>query len=160
MVRCDASAPYDPAGAAFASRGMAVERLGWDLERRPERLLQEADRFLTLARLAPGAIAMHGPGAGLGRGGEVLAAALLVKRHGFRARAALAWLRITHPAAAHRRELRFSALPAAAAAAPPRDANAADPHRLPAGDSCRWAALPRRCAPAPTAAEGQLGGCS
>ena len=135
LVRCDASAPYD--AAAFASRGMAVERLGGDLERRPERLLQEADRFLTLAQLAPGMIGMHGADAGLGRGGEMLVAALLIKRHDFRARAALAWLRITHPAAADQRVLRYSVLPTAASV-PHRDLNGgrgADLHRLPAG--CR-----------------------
>jgi hypothetical protein len=121
VVRCDATATYDD--DAFASRGLAVERLGGDLELRPHRLLQEVDRFLTLARLAPGMMGIHGADAGLGSGGELLVSSLLIKQHGFRARSALAWLRLTHPAADAQRALRFSVLPrrppaAAPAAAP------------------------------------------
>jgi hypothetical protein len=93
-----APATYDP--AAFFERRIAVERLA---AAPPAAgggaLLRDVDRFLTLTRLAPGPVALHGPGVGLGPGGEVLATALLVQRHGFDGRAALAWLRITHPAA-------------------------------------------------------------
>jgi hypothetical protein len=89
--------------AAFQQRGIAVERLAAAPAAAPgpAAIIKDIDRFLTLARLAPGPIALHGPGpgAGLGAGGEVLAAALLVQRHGFDGRAALAWLRIAHPPA-------------------------------------------------------------
>jgi hypothetical protein len=147
VVRCDASATYD--AAAFASRGLAVERLGGDLELRPERLLQQADRFLTLARLAPGMIGIHGADAGLGRGPEMLVASLLIKQHGFRARSALAWLRITHPAADAHCTLRFSVLPKAARSAALAARSAADVRCLPPGDArASWATL-RRCASAP-----------
>ena len=155
VVRCDASATYD--AAAFASRGMAVERLGGDLERRPERLLQEVDRFLTLAQLAPGMIGIHGADEGLGNGGEMLVASLLIKRHGFRARAALAWLRITHPAADALRTLRFSVLPNAAPAA---HRSAADLLRPPLGGLRPSAAMLRRWASAPAVLEGRARGCS
>jgi hypothetical protein len=64
-------------------------------------LLKDLDSFLTLARLAPGPVALHCPSTGLGA--EVLAAALLVQRHGFDGRAVLAWLCKTHPpVAVHR----------------------------------------------------------
>ena len=99
VVRCDAAASYDE--GAFGASGIAVERLGAKLDEQPQRLLQEVDRFLTLARLAPGMVGMHGGDeGGLGRGGELLVSSLLIKRHGFRARSALAWLRLTHPSAA------------------------------------------------------------
>ena len=152
VVRCDAAATYD--AAAFASRGVAVERLGGDLERRPERLLQEVDRFLTLAQLAPGMIGIHGADAGLGSGGEMLVASLLVKRHGFRARAALAWLSITHPGHDARRTLRFAVRPNAAPAA---HRSAADIRLLcpRLGGSRPSAAMLRRCASAPAVLEGK-----
>ena len=92
---------YDP--AAFRQRGIAVERLPAPAPApapaRSSALLRGIDRFLTLARLAPGPVALHGPGMGLGPWGEMLAAVLLVQRHGFDGRAALAWLRIAHPPA-------------------------------------------------------------
>ncbi len=73
--------------------------------------LRDMDRFLTLARLAPGTIAIHGgEGAALGRGGELLVVSLLVSRYGFDAAAALAWLRIAHPPAPPS-SLVFSLLP-------------------------------------------------
>ena len=98
-----ASAGYDE--SAFAQRGLAVERLAVPRDGAlPARaLLRDVDRFLTLARLVPGALAIHGgDGAGLGYGGELLASSLLIKRHGFDARSALAWVRVTHPAVAPR----------------------------------------------------------
>ncbi len=43
---------------------------------------------------------MHGDGdVGLGSGGELLVSSLLIKRYGFDARSALAWVRVTHPPA-------------------------------------------------------------
>jgi hypothetical protein len=159
VVRCDASVAYDD---AFTSRGLAVERLGGDLELQPQRLLQEVDRFLTLARLVPGMIGIHGEDVGLGGGGEMLLSSLLIKRHGFRARSALAWLRITHPAVDAQPALRFSVLPhnhpsAVRPTAAPGSAllhrSAADLRCPPSADSdsplCA-ASLPR-CASAPAA---------
>jgi hypothetical protein len=73
-------------------------------------MLRDLDRFLTLERHTPGPIAMHAggdrdgnsgeaQGAGwLGVGGEALVVALLMRRHGFEARAALAWVRLANPA--------------------------------------------------------------
>ena len=103
---------------AFAAHGIAVERLGEGLAAGPPalcgRLLRDMDRFLTLATLSPGPIAIHGPagvGAGLGAGGELLASSLLIRRHGFDAAAALAWLRIAHPPAQPRMPA-FTVVPA------------------------------------------------
>ena len=101
--------------SAFSERGMAVERLAvsrGDGVLPSGVLLRDVDRFLTLARLAPGAIAIHGDdGPGLGCGGELLVSSLLIKRHGFDARSALAWTRMAHPPAAPR-SLAFSLAPA------------------------------------------------
>ncbi len=88
--------------SAFEERGMAVEILA--VQRvdgaTPNSLLRHVDRFLTLARLAPGAVAIHGgDDVGLGSGGELLVSSLLIKRYGFDARSALAWVRLTHPPA-------------------------------------------------------------
>ena len=135
IVSCDASpchaaGPHDGTDGSrahynerpFAAHGVAVERLA--ARRAPGAppdgaLLRDTDRFLTLARLAPGPVAIHGgPGAaGLGPGAELLAAALLITRHGLDAAAALAWLSIVHPPAPPR-PLAFSLLPATPA--PPR----------------------------------------
>jgi hypothetical protein len=118
---------------AFEACGVAVERLG----ARPRgAALRDVDRFLTLARLAPGAVAVHGAvGTGLGAGGELLVTALLVARHGFDAAAALAWLRIAHPPAPPR-VLSFAVLP-------PSD-DAVDAPALPPGGRGRSATPPRR----------------
>ncbi len=61
--------------------------------------LRAADRFLTLARLVPGAIALHGggPAGSLGAGGRLLAETLLIHQHGFDGPAALAWILMIHP---------------------------------------------------------------
>ena len=127
---CHAAGPHDGADGSrahynerpFAAHGVAVERLA--ARRAPGAppdgaLLRDTDRFLTLARLAPGPVAIHGgPGAaGLGPRAELLAAALLIIRHGLDAAAALAWLSIVHPPAPPR-PLAFSLLPATPA--PPR----------------------------------------
>jgi hypothetical protein len=82
------SAPYDP--APLAERGVAVEAL------RGDHLLAAGDRLLTLARAAPGAIALHGAG---GWEEGLLLAAYLVRLHSFPARQALAWVHLTHPPA-------------------------------------------------------------
>ena len=62
-------------------------------------MLQAIDRFLTLARKVPGAVAVHGDGTGLGAGG-LLVAALLMRDHGFAGGEAMAWLTMVHPGAA------------------------------------------------------------
>ena len=93
-------ANYD--SSAFEERGVAVERLAvrrGEGTRPNTAFLRDVDRFLTLARLAPGPVAIHGDHAcaGLGTGGELLVSALLIQQHGFDARSALAWTRIVHP---------------------------------------------------------------
>ena len=93
VVCCAGDLPY-PA-AALTERGLAVEVLAGDGGSR--QLLAVGDRLLTLAGAAPGAMAVHG-GGGWEEG--VLLAACLIRLHGFRAREALAWTRMTHPAGA------------------------------------------------------------
>ena len=112
MVRCDASLDEPDSMEAidvedaFEERDMAVERLACQ----GGAMLHDVDRFLTLARLSPGPVAIHGlQGPGLGSGGEVLVSSLLMQRHGFDARSALAWLRVCHPPAPPR-VLAFSLL--------------------------------------------------
>jgi hypothetical protein len=56
--------------------------------------LRAVDRLLTLAWAAPGAVAVHGSGAGEE---EVLLAAYLIRLHGFEAQEAVAWVRMAHP---------------------------------------------------------------
>ena len=89
----DEDIPYDP--AALAERAIAVDLLAADP--RSGALLDAIDRIVTLARAAPGAIALHGTGAweeGL------LLSACLIRLHGFQAREALAWARMAHPSGA------------------------------------------------------------
>jgi hypothetical protein len=102
---------------AFADWGIAIERLApprrrsrdYPDQRLPRGLLRDLDRFLALECHTPGSIAIHADGEGksggnsgagwLGAGGEALVVALLMKRHGFEARAALAWVRLANPVA-------------------------------------------------------------
>ena len=90
--------------AAFQARGIGVEDLLLDAA--PPTLAQ-IDRFLSLARQAPGAIAVHGGPGGLGAAGTLIAV-WLISAHRFRAAEALAWVRMAHPAGlptAHQRFL-------------------------------------------------------
>jgi hypothetical protein len=99
---CPAS--YD--ASDFESRGIEVEDLHFEEEADPG-MLRKIDRFLTLTRYAPGAVAVHGDADGLGLAGT-LVAAHLINAHGFAAPAAIAWLRMASPDAAdapHRRAL-------------------------------------------------------
>jgi hypothetical protein len=83
---------YD--AAAFTGRGIGVE----DLPTRGDApSLGQIDRFLQLARKAPGMVAVHGGAGGLGSA-AVLVAVWLMSAHGFRAAEALAWVRMAHPA--------------------------------------------------------------
>jgi hypothetical protein len=86
------AASYD--AAAMEDRGIAVEVLAADA--RSGRLLASVDRVLTLARAAPGAMALHGAG---GWEEGLLLSAYLIRMHGFSARHAIAWARMTHPRA-------------------------------------------------------------
>jgi hypothetical protein len=95
--------PRDDDAAAAAATARLLPRM------------RHVDRFIDLARLTPGAIAVHGGPAGLGAVG-ILLAALLVRRHSFTAAAAVAWLRLVHPEPPSAAAARF-ALDAAAAAA-------------------------------------------
>ena len=85
------SAASDDA-AGIEDHGITAEVLAADA--RSGRQLASVDRVLTLARAAPGAIALHGCGCGE----EVpLLLAYLIRLHGFSARQAIAWARMTHP---------------------------------------------------------------
>ena len=84
--------PYD--AGALEERGVAVEALCADA--RSGRLLGSVDRLLTLARAAPGAVALHG-GGGWEEG--LLLSACLIRLFGFSARGAIAWARMAHPPA-------------------------------------------------------------
>jgi hypothetical protein len=106
VVRCGGP-PYDT--RALASLRIGVEDLhiigGADpYADASAGLLRAADRFLTLAGLAPGAIALHGGGrdGSLGAGGRLLAETYLIRGHGFSGPAALAWLVMAHPGPAAR----------------------------------------------------------
>ena len=90
---CDADA------AAFQARGLDVHDLGID-PRRPA-VLRVMDRLLSIARAAPGAVAVFGGGCG---GGEVapeyvwsIAASWLTMDFGFDSAAAAAWVRMVRP---------------------------------------------------------------
>jgi hypothetical protein len=103
VVRCGQPS-YD--AAPFLNHGIAVEEMpDASTDAAPASLLRSIDRFLTLAQLAPGAIAVHCDEYGLGQV-EVLIAAYLIRRCGFPALSAVAWLRMLHPAA-HVPSLRF-----------------------------------------------------
>jgi cell division cycle 14 len=124
---------YDP--AAFAAAGLAHRDLPFpDCTAPPPDVVA---RFLRIADAAPGLVAVHCR-AGLGRTGT-LAALYAMRRHGFAAREAIAWLRIVRPGCVigeqqHYlcavetaiRELRHAAL-LSAGAPPPRPAPAAPP---------------------------------
>ncbi len=84
--------PYD--ASVLEARGIGVEVISADA--RSGRLLAATDRVLTLARAAPGAIALHGAG---GWEEGLLLSACLIRLHGFSAREAIAWARMAHPAA-------------------------------------------------------------
>jgi hypothetical protein len=84
--------PYD--ASALEGCGMGVEVIAAGVQ--SGQLLAATDRVLTLARAAPGAIALHGAG---GWEEGLLLTAYLIRLHGFSARQAIAWARMAHPAA-------------------------------------------------------------
>jgi hypothetical protein len=129
VVRGCGDGAYDP--SPFAAQGIEVEDLLLDGDGAPT--LSAIDRFLSLARRAPGAVAVHGgAGAGLGAAGALIAAHLM-GAHAFLAQDAIAWLRMVHPGALpadhqrflleHEARVRAAHLPlpasAAGAASPP-----------------------------------------
>jgi hypothetical protein len=97
---------YD--ASAFAAQGIEVEDLAL-LDAGGVPTLAEIDRFLSLARHASGAVAVHGgAGRGLGAAGTLIAAHL-IREHRFLAKDAIAWVRMIHPdalPAPHQRFLR------------------------------------------------------
>ena len=95
VVRCCGAGGYD--ATPFAERGIEVEDLQLDPAGSPT--LAAVDRFLSLMRHAPGAVAFHGDATGrLGAAGALLAT-VLIRAHRFPAAAAVAWIRMVHPAA-------------------------------------------------------------
>ena len=121
LVRAGPPGAYDP--AAFLAAGVAIEDLaaggggGAGEAGAIAGMLRRMDRFLHLARVSPGAVAVHGalPGGGGGGGGGqgacglcVLLSAALIRLHAFPAAAAVAWTVMAAPQ---------SAAPADAAAA-------------------------------------------
>jgi hypothetical protein len=82
--------------SAFEERGIEVEDLDFSGESCLSPL-RRIDRFLTLVRNVPGAVAVHGgEGCGLGSAGA-LVAALLINVYGFIAADAIAWLQMASP---------------------------------------------------------------
>ena len=78
---------------AFTDAGIAVADMYFeDCSCPPPRVVA---RFLAVAEAVPGALAVHCK-AGLGRTGTLIAL-YMMKHHGFRAREAIAWLRIVRP---------------------------------------------------------------
>jgi hypothetical protein len=124
LVLCLENCSYDC--GPFTRRGIGVEEL--HLRTDSPDLLRAADRFLSLLRAAPGAVALHGHADALRLAGA-LVSAHMTSRLGFGAADAAAWLRMVCPAllvpAEHRdlaalrdgADLLLAGEPAAAAAA-------------------------------------------
>ena len=79
---------------ALGARGLDVHDMGLDPAR--PALLRGMDRLLAVSRAAPGAVALVGGGGHAGAAGA-LAAAVLVREHGFDGEGAGAWLRLVCP---------------------------------------------------------------
>ena len=93
VVRCCEDNVYDE--GVFVEWGVAVEDINVN-DHRFDRLLQRVDRFLTLARVVPGAIAIHGDRNGLSHA-QILISVLLIRYYGFDALSAMAWTCMVHP---------------------------------------------------------------
>ena len=108
----------DPAvAAAFKARGIETEDLGMAAD--GSSLLRGLDRLLSLARAAPGPLAVHsGEGLEWPRYTAALANAFMMSRLGFEEGSAGAWLEMTCP------WMPGHAAPAASAPPPPAGAGA------------------------------------
>ena len=93
VVRCCEDTMYDK--GAFIKRSIAVEDINVN-DHRFDRMLQRVDRFLTLARVVPRAIAIHGDRSGLSCA-QILISVLLIRYYGFDALSAKAWTCMNHP---------------------------------------------------------------
>ena len=93
VVQCCGDDEYD--ASKFKDFDIPVEQMNVN-DGGKSGLLQHFDRFLTLARLAPGALAIHGDRTGLGLA-EALICSLLMREYHFDAKAAVAWISMVHP---------------------------------------------------------------
>jgi hypothetical protein len=93
LIICLEQCSYDP--APFVERGIGVEEL--HLSSDTPDILRAADRFLSLLRAAPGAVAIHGGNDGLQYAGALVSAHMM-SRLGFGAADAAAWMRMACPA--------------------------------------------------------------
>jgi hypothetical protein len=93
LVLCLENCGYDC--GPFTKRGIGVEEL--HLRNDSPDLLRAADRFLSLLRAAPGAVALHGSADALRLAGALVSAHMM-SRLGFGAADAAAWLRMVRPA--------------------------------------------------------------
>ena len=93
LVICLEQCGYDR--APFIERGIAIEELHLCYDS-PD-ILRAADRFLSLLRAAPGAVAIHGGEQGLHYAGT-LVSTHMISRLGFGAADAAAWMRMACPA--------------------------------------------------------------
>ena len=93
LVICLEDCGYDR--GPFLERGIAIEEL--ELCYNCPDILRAADRFLSLLRAAPGAVAIHGGADGLRYAGTLVSAHMM-SRLGFGAADAAAWMRMACPA--------------------------------------------------------------
>jgi hypothetical protein len=93
LVICLEDCGYDR--TPFLERGIGVEEL--HLRHDTPDILRAADRFLSLLRAAPGAVAIHGGADGLRYAGTLVSAHMM-SRLGFGAADAAAWMRMACPA--------------------------------------------------------------
>jgi hypothetical protein len=93
LVICLEDCNYDC--EPFEERGVGIEEL--HLRKDSPDILRAADRFLSLLRAAPGAVALHGGEQGLRYAGTLISVHMM-SRLGFGAADAAAWMRLVCPA--------------------------------------------------------------